>query len=221
MDAQSVIDNIARTLIDEGTSRRWAEVELLTYINEAIRAAISRKPSASVTTTNVLLQAGSLQNVPALCIVVQDINTNMGTDGITPGRAITLIDKATLNTTVLDWRSVANATVTKHWMYSPKTDPKIFHVYPGSQGTNYVEMTYSTIPVELDEVTDTIPLDDMYLNPIMEYVLFRCFEKDADTPNNQARATAHFQAFLQMLGAKVSTEAVQDPNIGRAPNVKE
>jgi hypothetical protein len=73
----------------------------------------------------------------------------------------------------------------------------------------------------LTEVTDTVPLDDMYINALMEYMLFRCFEKDADTPNNQVRATGHFQAFLQMLGAKVSVEAVQDPNINRDPNVKE
>ena len=84
-----------------------------------------------------------------------------------------------------------------------------------------MELSYSTIPTEMTDIDETLPLDDMYLNALMEYMLFRCFEKDSDTPNNQIRATGHFQAFLQMLGAKLSTEAVQDPNIARDPNVKE
>ena len=221
MEAQSVIDTVSRTLIDEGTVRRWTEVELLEYLNEAIRAVITNKPSANVTNTSVLLTSGSKQTAPILSVEIQDITTNMGTDGDTPGRAVTLVNQDTLDISYNTWRTDSQTVSVKHWMYNPKQDSTVFYVYPPSDGTGYVEMSYSAIPTELTDVDDTIPLDDMYLNVMMEYMLFRCFEKDSDAPSAQARAMFHFQTAAQLLGVKLSMEIAGDPNITKEPDVKE
>lgn len=220
MDAQSVIDTVSRTLIDEGTTRRWTEVELLEYLNEAIRAIVTNKPSCNVTNSSVLLTAGSKQTVPTLCIEVQDVTTNMGTDGLTPGRAVTLVNQDTLDISYNIWRTDTQTSSVKHWMYNPKQDAKTFYVYPPSDGTGYVEMSYTTIPTELTDVDDTIPLDDMHVNTMMEYMLFRCFEKDSDAPSSQARAMFHFQTASQLLGVKLSMEIASDPNITKEPDVR-
>jgi hypothetical protein len=221
MDVQSVIDAVARTLIDEGTVRRWTEVELISHLNAAIRETITQKPSTYITNASVLLSAGAKQTVPTGCILVHDLTSNMGTDGSTDGRAVSLIDRHSLDDTYPNWRATAQATEVKHWMYDTEIDPKTFYVYPPSNGTGYVEMMYTYIPTELTDVDDTVPLDDMYVNALQQYMLFKCFEKDSDTPNANVRAQTHFQLFASMLGLKLQIEKFYDPNIQADPDLKE
>ena len=43
-------------------------------------------------------------------------------------------------------------------------------------------------------------LDDIYINPIIDFMLYRCFSKDAEYAANSNRAAGHYNAFLQQLG---------------------
>jgi len=221
MDVQTLIDMVARTLIDEGTVRRWTEAELISHLNSAIRETVTQKPSSSITNASVILTAGTKQDVPTGCTIVHDVPSNMGTDGLTDGRAVSLIDRHSLDDTLPTWRTTTAVTEIQHWMYDTEIDPKIFYVYPPSDGTGYVEMMYTVIPTELDETTDTVPLDDLYVNALQQFMLFKCFEKDSDNPNAQMRAQAHIQTFAGLLGVKIEMEKVFDPNVQADPNLKE
>ena len=221
MLVQSVLDSVSKTLIDEGTVRRWTETELLGYLNEALRATVVNKLSANVTTEAVLIASGSKQTVPSSCVFMHDITSNMGTDGLTPGRAVSLIDHNTLKDVLPDWRTDTASTITYHWMYEPEIDPLTFYVYPEGDGTGYVEVRYAALPTTLTATTDTVPLDDIYVNALQEYMLFRCFEKDSDAPNSAMRSQMHIQGFAAMLGVRVSKEMMANPMITRDPDLKE
>ncbi|MNR41654.1 hypothetical protein D3C85_1600680 [compost metagenome] len=62
-------------------------------------------------------------------------------------------------------------------------------------------------------------LDDIYINPIIDFMLYRCFSKDAEYSANSNRAAGHYNAFLQQLGEKTqadaSMEARQQASFGR------
>jgi len=220
MDVQSVIDNVSRTLIDEGTVRRWSEVELISHLNSAIRETITQKPSAYTVTEHVQLASGYKQTAPTGSIFIHDIVCSSFGEGFSY-QAITLIDRETLNDLIPTWMATPESVYARHWMYNPAVDVDTYWIYPPADGLGSVEMIYTSIPTELTDVTDTVPLDDMYVNALMEFMLFRCFEKDADNPNAAVRAQAHFQLFANLLGVKLQIEQFMDPNIQADPNVKE
>lgn len=217
--AQSIINNVARTLIDQGSNRRWADSELLDYVNEAIKAIVIFKPSAYVKTTTMTLVSGAKQVVPTDCSLLLDVSNNMGSDGVTPGRVIYLIDRRSLNESNINWRSADPNPTVYNYMYDAQVDPKVFYVYPPNTGGQVIEILYSAIPSVIS-VGDNIVLDDMYLNSIIEYVLFRAFEKDSDTPNSASRSQTHFQLFTTMLGAKVSIDQLNNPNQTAEPTIE-
>ncbi|HDK8696501.1 TPA: hypothetical protein PVA50_004840, partial [Aeromonas hydrophila] len=49
--------------------------------------------------------------------------------------------------------------------------------------------------------------DDIYINPIIDFMLYRCFSKDAEYAANSNRAAGHYNAFLQQLGEKTQADA--------------
>jgi hypothetical protein len=52
-----------------------------------------------------------------------------------------------------------------------------------------------------------ITLDDIFANAILDFILYRAYSKDADYAANAGRAQGHYQAFLNSLGVKASTDA--------------
>ena len=59
----NLLDRIRDTLQDT-TSVRWTEAELLRYINDAQREIVNFRPESSATTTNVQLVTGTKQTLP-------------------------------------------------------------------------------------------------------------------------------------------------------------
>ena len=67
-----------------------------------------------------------------------------------------------------------------------------------------------------------ILVDDVYATALINYMLYRAYSKDAEYAANAAQATAFYQQFMALLGAKVTAETVTAPNqalAGFNPNV--
>ena len=60
-----------------------------------------------------------------------------------------------------------------------------------------------------DYVTDVqaLPLDDSYMNPLLDFMLYRAYSKDADYAQNAQRAMGHLEVFQMALGAKTQSDA--------------
>ena len=95
----NLITRVQDTLQDT-TSVRWSEAELLRYINDGQREVVNLRPDASALTANVQLSTGTLQTIPTSGLRLLKITRNMsGTSGsATGGRAIRIVDFDILNT---------------------------------------------------------------------------------------------------------------------------
>lgn len=206
LTAQNIIDR-ARNIIQDNTSVRWLDAELLEYLNDAQRQIVLQVPNSFAVNEALVLAADSKQSVPAGGIKILDVIRNVG------GRGITLIERTILDSIVPDWHEESGDEV-KHWVYNPD-NPKNFYVYPNVSGS--VEIVYSKSPTDVAAVGNAITLDDIYANAILDYMLYRAYSKDVEYAGNSGRAAAAYAAFNAQLGNKLQIDQVADPNVDAPP----
>ena len=145
-----------KDILQDTTSVRWPEAELLRYINDAQREIVNYRPESSATTANVQLVAGTKQSLPSGGLRLIKVTRNMSdtSGGATGKRAIRIVNVDILNTQEPDWNDptvsgdAAHGTTVKHYIFD-EDDPKNFYVYPGVSGNAYVEVVYSASPTDL------------------------------------------------------------------------
>ena len=214
----NLISRIQDSLQDT-TGVRWTEAELLRYINDAQREVVNFKPEASAKHVNKGLATGTEQAVPGLTLIKVVRNVSSNQDAATGGRAIRLVDSDVLNSIEPDWHNptvtgdAAHGSVIKHYVFDPD-DPKKFYVYPGvKSGLNaYIEIVYSDVPTDLSATSSTIAIDDIYGNALIDYVLYRCYLKDAEFAGNAQRANTHYQLFMASISGGGQAKNLFDPN---------
>ena len=177
---------------------RWASPELTDWVNDAQRQIAVTQPEASSKIANLTLVAGTKQTLPVGSIMLVRLNRNMGSSGTVPGEAPRRVSMAMMDMHRPTWNADTATLVVKNWMYDTRT-PRVYYVYPPMSGATTLEAEYSVIPAVVASGTDTIALDDFYVNPIIDYVLWRAFSKDIEIPGMKSKAEAHRAAFDQSL----------------------
>jgi hypothetical protein len=221
----NIITRVQDTLQDT-TSVRWSEAELLRYINDAQREIVNFRPEASADHANVQLVAGTEQTIPDVGLRLIKVVRNMSATGssATGKRTIRLVSSDILNAQDPDWHdpsatgSSAHGTVVKNYIFD-EDDPRKYYVYPGISGNAYVEIVFSRTPTDLSSTSSTIYIDDIYGNAIVDYVLFRAYLKDAEYAANSQRAGTHYQLFAASLGQGAQAQTLLDPNIDPVANM--
>jgi hypothetical protein len=215
----NIITRVQDTLQDT-TSVRWSEAELLRYINDAQREIVNLRPEAAADHANVQLAAGTEQTIPDVGLRLIKVVRNMSTTGssATGKRAIRLVSSDILNAQDPDWHDPAvtgqsaHGTIVKNYIFD-EDDPRKFYVYPGISGNSYVEIVFSRTPTDLANTSATIYVDDIYGNAIVDFVLYRAYMKDAEYAANAQRAGSHYQLFTASLGQGGQAQSLLDPNI--------
>ena len=205
----NLVDRV-ELLLQDTSNVRWGASELIYWLNDGQREVVLIKPDVSVTNESVLLVAGTKQTIPTDGIQLSDLVRNMGTDGTTVGKTISLIERRVLDTLLPTWHSDIASTVVKHFMFDTR-DPRHYYVYPKSPGTNYVEIVYTSPPATV-AAGGNISIPDIYSNCLIDYMLYRAYAKDADFVGNSERALAHYSAFQRSLGIRTEAEGSNEPN---------
>lgn len=217
----SIIQSAQTILQDDGT--RWPVLELQQWLNASYREIVNLRPDANSLTTTFNCQAGPRQYLlnefpDALRLI--DVVRNVAT-GSTMG-AVKLIDQSSMDDSRPYWYGEAQTLSPQLYMFDPK-QPKEFLVYPPASASAQLELLYSQMPalhaltqaqLSNSATPDTINLDDSYTNPILDYMLYRCFSKDAEYQGNAARAVGHYQAMQEALGVKTSSDTASQPRNG-------
>jgi hypothetical protein len=101
-------------------------------------------------------------------------------------------------------------------MFDPAA-PKTFWVFPPAVAGQTVEVLYGAIPPDV-ALNQVIVIDDIYEQPLIDYILFRAYSKDSDFTGNVERAMAHRQSLENTLGLIALSDAskVKNPNEVRA-----
>jgi hypothetical protein len=100
----------------------------------------------------------------------------------------------------------------------------VFEVYPPALNTAQLQLVYAVTPAPVTEpaantdasaVTGTVSLNDIFFNPLVDYVLYRAYLKDAEHPANAQRADRHYAAYRQALGLELQATAAVTPRPDR------
>jgi hypothetical protein len=221
----NIITRVQDTLQDT-TSVRWSEAELLRYINDAQREIVNLRPESSADHANVQLVAGTEQTIPDVGLRLIKVVRNMSAAGssATGKRTIRLVSSDILNAQDPDWHdpavtgSSAHGTVVKNYIFD-EDDPRKYYVYPGISGNAYVEIVFSRTPTDLSSTSSTIYVDDIYGNAIVDFVLYKAYMKDAEYASNSQRASIHYQLFTTSIGQGGQAQTLLDPNVDPISNM--
>jgi hypothetical protein len=138
-----------------------------------------------------------------------DIQLNMGLDGRTPGRVITVVSRENLDRTDPNWHASRRSDVTLHYIYDPK-QPRIYYVYPPSTGAGFVNLARAHVPPDFVALTDPLTVPDLYQTGLFDYVMFRAHQKDTDYSAGNEKAQTYlslFQMFMQGTTASILDES--------------
>lgn len=215
--AKAVIEK-AQIILQDTTGIRWPDsTELLGWLNDGQREVLILKPNAYVKNESMSLSAGTKQSIPSNGIQLIDLTRNMGSDGNTPGRAIRIVTREILDAQNPEWHTDTPSLVTKHYTFTP-LDPKRFYVWPPATGSTKAEVVYSAAPESIASVNSPITLDDIYVNVLVDYILYRAYSKDTDYAANPQRATDHQAAYTGALTGKTKAEVIVNPNTAAPAN---
>lgn len=198
--SNEILQRVNKLLNDTGYVR-WPKDELLNYLNDAQRAIVLRRPdSFCADIDDFACVAGTKQSLPADALRLIDVPRNAS------GRAIKgPYDRSVLDDNYPEWYAGNTADVAELFIYDER-NPKTFYVYPGVVDATELTVVYSKAPqaitMEDSESNTVIALDDIYVNAIIEWVLYRAYMKDAEYAADPNKSQMHMNAFRSQLGEK-------------------
>lgn len=213
MATTKVVDILDRAsiILQDNTHVRYPNSELLKFFNDAQKEVVLHRPDANMVNTTFACGSGSKQSLPSAALRLVDVVRNVG------GRAVTMVERRILDETLPSWHeTAAGSNGIEHFIYDP-ADPKNFYVYPeAASGTHSLEIVYASAPSDItisnfDTDTTTITLDDVYANAILDYILYRAYQKDSEYAGNSQRAMMHYQSFTNALGIKTQADSAVSP----------
>ena len=204
--------NRAEEILQDTTNVRWSQQTLLDYLNDAQREIVLFRPDANPVNATFTLAANSAkQTLPSAGLRLLSIykNANPGT------KPITNIERRVLDDQIDDWHGSTGTSV-EHYVYDPM-DPKTFYVYPHTTAANgSISIVYSSSPADItisnfSSDTTVISIDDVYANAILDYMLYRSYQKDTEYAGDMQRSTMYLQVFQQSLGVNNQVDAGSTP----------
>lgn len=203
----------AATELNDDDLITWTQDDHIEFINSAQRQVAVERPDASQTSESIALVAGTKQTIPAGYRRLLDITRNMGADGLTPGKPIIGVDRASLDLANQYWHSATGKTSVQNYTYDEKT-PEIFYVSPPVKAGEVVqiEAVFSTVPAEVTDPADELAINDIYYNAILDWMLYRAFSVEVDSANSGAMAARHYAAFGNFFDKKYKIDIGFSPS---------
>lgn len=246
--AKDVLYRVSAQMTDAPDSARqfvrWSEKELVAWLNDGQRTIATLLPFSCSRVDAIKLAPGTRQSIetiaqasikpgdgsaPAAVTSKQllDVTRNMGADGLTAGRSIQLVDRATLDSSNPRWHMVADTEVISY-VHDSRT-PRNLWVFPAVHATTpvWVEISHMANPLEIPYVADSmrmsgastvlISIGDQYVGDLVDYMLARAHLKEAEVAGNANIANVYTQKFLTSMNSQVRAMTGVSPNLKHLP----
>lgn len=213
IQAQAIIRKAQIDLLDEAGTR-WPARELVSHLNDAVRALVVARPDITTTTTAVALAAGARQALPAQAALLVDIPCNAAGKK----RAISKVDQLLLDRTAPGWQGMPQALEVEHFMHDLR-EPRAFLVYPPARVGAQVDLTWvarlQPVPEPAGatwaQVSGGIELSEDWDSALLNYVLYRAYSKDAEVAGNAQLAASHLSLFNNAAGIQLEASSTVAP----------
>ena len=227
MIASDIIDRARRQLHDLKDQNdnplvgqyRWPDSELLLYVNDGMREIVMHRPDSTATllegASGIPLVAGTRQSVPAgYTRLIEIVRNSAGNK-----RAIRVAQRDDMDRWLPTWHNDTGTEV-KNYVYDER-DPKRFWVHPGATGTTQrVDGVLAKDPAPVSTLGATLDTDDIYMNPLLNYVLFRALTRDIEG-NAYNRGVMFYQQFADAMGIKTRADMMISPNMATTQRMVE
>lgn len=224
MPVVRVVETLARAdIILQDSNIRWPLTELQYWLNDAYRSIVMMRPDANMKSGTFNCAVGTRQVLTVgfpTALRLRAVTRNVAASS--NKRAIRLVPQTVLDDQRPGWHDEPGTVNIEHYCYDPLL-PKEFLVYPPATAAAQIEVVYSSAPAghTLSEAqlsqssgdTTTIQLDDVYAGPILDYILYRAYAKDAEYAANAERAAGHYQAFVAAVTAGTQSDTAAAPTV--------
>lgn len=211
LKASEVITRANDLLVDSGNVR-WTQAELLRWLNDGRRELAISRPDVYAVTTVVTLGSGTKQQIPTDGTRFIDALRNINADD-SVGLAVRIVEREDLDAQYPGWHQ-ATAGVTANFMFDERV-PRIYFVYPPAVTGAKLEIAYSQEPVEITDTNTTLTQEGLYANALVDYLLYRAFQKDSTFAGNYQRAAAAYVQFKAAIGEGDARDLSVSPNVAR------
>lgn len=229
---------------------KYPEQEAVDALNDAHLAIAKFLPSAASRNDAIKLKPGTLQSLESIAqgdckpgdgstpaatilgVALLGVSRNMGSDGLTPGRVVRVIDQHMLDLQDPDWHLASRAkTAIQCFTFNPQL-PLYFNVTPPVHASTAVwaQIQYNAQPLRIPNTglpsselyladgasTETIKVRDEFIDDLVNYVVARANMKEAEWADGN-KATYFTNLFLSSLNAKVHVLTGTNPNLKRLP----
>lgn len=217
MSTVKVVDLISRagTILQDTGAVRWPAVELQGWLNDGYKEIVAARPDSNIQTSTYTCVAGYKQNISSLssrAYSLVDVICNSA--ATSKKKAINLVTRKSLDAMRPSWYN-ETPTINIEKYVREGTEPKEFLVYPPATTLARLEVSYAAVPdphaltesqLTNPATTDVIRIDDIYSNPLLDYMLYRAYSKDSEQQGNATRAVAHYQAMTASLQLKAQSD---------------
>lgn len=211
-------------LLQDTTSIRWPAAELVRWMNDAQRDIIMMRPDALVITGTMTLASGTRQDLDAAGLTptpqkLIEVTRNMA--ATSTKKAVRQCQRNILDANTPGWHTLTASVNILHFMFDER-DPTAFYVYPPATIAAQLEVTYGAYPTSVTEpadgalytdITGNIGVSDIYANAVLDYMLYRAYDKDASYTSNAARSAKHFSAFAAAIGMESKATSDVSPKV--------
>lgn len=241
---------VSQTLTDTAPQfHRYTERDMVIALQCGVKALCKYLPTAGARPIAMKLASGSRQSIAKILaaniktydgttpvdiygLSVEDMVRNMGSDGLTPGKAIAPPgDRQRLDLLDPDWHTKTGTAITR-WFYSPQ-DPTTFFVSPGVPAATavWVDILLVAPPKVITDggapgsevyayqggSSEVVGIDDQYEDELWNYCVAYLLLSDAKSQAAMARASMHAQAFTSSINSLVNTLTGNNPNLKVLP----
>lgn len=195
--------------LTDADSVAWSQPTLVMYLNQALLALVSVRPDASEFTTILTLSAGSKQALPADGLRLLSIFRNTNAAGAYVGPIVRHIERTSLDDLNASWMQEAPSEFCQEYWYDERA-PRQFWTNPVIAGAR-VEASLCRVPPTMTSPDDTLPVDDVFVPALREWILYLAWGRDDETSPTSARAADHRNTFFNLLGLKEQADAKSSP----------
>lgn len=202
---ESVLDRVTHITKDYDKVR-FTDLEFIAWANDAQDQIASLHMRAADRYVTLALAAGARQDLRVIDPTVrwlrlQELTCNVER-GQPTGSAIRQVARPILDAAFRNWRSRTGVSTEVKEYAVDEREAFTFDVYPPAAAGTQVYALAGVKPDRITGTTGPLSLADGFDIPMVDYILFRFFSKDANDPTYVSRAQGHMQLFLNGLGVE-------------------
>jgi hypothetical protein len=197
----------------DASGYRWSNADLITYINDACRLVLIKRPDSNTSLTGLTLVDGAIQTLPSTAYKLIDVICNLGANDA-QGRRVTIVEGEVLDQFSPSWRSGTRLGSVKHYLFDPRT-PRRYEVYPPVLNGTKIQAKVALYTGTATDPANDIGLSDEYMEHLVIFTLYKAYARDMEFAGNAELAASYLALFNGMLADKVTADNAFAPAMNR------